>query len=92
MVARYLANDGIPVTVYLLAARDQVQGDALVNLKILAKLNVELVEILGEDRLNDVLHHMSRARCDRTGGEGRERRKRRYLLLYSRRRVISSGS
>ena len=61
VVARYLANDGIPVTVYLLAARDQVQGDALVNLKILAKLNVELVEILGEDRLNDVLHHMSRA-------------------------------
>jgi ADP-dependent NAD(P)H-hydrate dehydratase / NAD(P)H-hydrate epimerase len=61
VVARYLANDGIPVVVYLLAARDQVQGDALVNLKILEKLDVEIEEILGEDRLNDVLHRMSRA-------------------------------
>uniref|UniRef100_A0A7V6A383 Bifunctional NAD(P)H-hydrate repair enzyme n=1 Tax=Desulfobacca acetoxidans TaxID=60893 RepID=A0A7V6A383_9BACT len=61
VVARYLANDGIPVTVYLVAARDQVQGDALANLKILTKLNVEVVEIVGDDRLNDLLHHMSRA-------------------------------
>jgi hydroxyethylthiazole kinase-like uncharacterized protein yjeF len=61
VVARYLANDGIPVIVFLVAARDQVRGDALVNLKILEKLDVEIEEILGEDRLNDVLHHMSRA-------------------------------
>jgi hydroxyethylthiazole kinase-like uncharacterized protein yjeF len=49
VVARYLANGGIPVTVFLVAARDQVQGDALVNLQILEKLDVDLEEIQGED-------------------------------------------
>jgi hydroxyethylthiazole kinase-like uncharacterized protein yjeF len=61
VVARYLANAGIPLTVFLVAARDQVQGDALVNLKILEGLNVEVEEVLEEDKLNDVLHLMSRA-------------------------------
>jgi hydroxyethylthiazole kinase-like uncharacterized protein yjeF len=61
VVARYLANAGIPVTVFLLAARDQVQGDALVNLKILEGLDVEIVEILGEDQLSAMGHRLSRA-------------------------------
>jgi hydroxyethylthiazole kinase-like uncharacterized protein yjeF len=61
VVARYLANAGIPVTVFLLAARDQVQGDALANLKILEGLNVEVEEVLGEEQLNIVVHRMSRA-------------------------------
>jgi len=61
VVARYLANDGFPVTVFLLAARDQVQGDALVNLQILEKMGVEVEEVLGVDRLNAVVHRMSRA-------------------------------
>src|SRR3974377_1493163 len=61
VVARYLANDGFPVTVFLLAARDQVQGDALVNLQILEKMGVEVEEVLGVDPLNAVLHRMSRA-------------------------------
>jgi len=61
VVARYLANAGIPVTVFLLAARDQVQGDALVNLKILEGLGVAVEEVLGEDQLSAVVHRMSRA-------------------------------
>ena len=61
VVARYLANDGFPVTVFLLAARDQVQGDALVNLQILEKMGVEVEEVLGVDRLNAVVHRMSRS-------------------------------
>lgn len=51
VVARYLANAGVPVTVFLLAARDQVQGDARVNLEILAHLGLEVVEILDEATL-----------------------------------------
>jgi hydroxyethylthiazole kinase-like uncharacterized protein yjeF len=61
VVARYLANDGFPVTVLLLAARDQVQGDALVNLKILAEMNVDVEEVLGEEQLSAVGHRLSRA-------------------------------
>jgi hydroxyethylthiazole kinase-like uncharacterized protein yjeF len=61
VVARHLANEGFPVTVFLLAARDQVQGDALVNLKILEGIGVEVEEILGEDRLSAVGHRLSRA-------------------------------
>lgn len=51
VVARYLANDGLPVTVFLFAPRDQVKGDARVNLDILAHLGVEVVEILDEAAL-----------------------------------------
>jgi ADP-dependent NAD(P)H-hydrate dehydratase / NAD(P)H-hydrate epimerase len=61
VVARYLANDGLPVAVLLLTPRDQVRGDALVNLNIAAALGVEVVEVLGEDQLSAVGHHLSRA-------------------------------
>jgi len=61
VVARYLANDGFPVTVFLLASRDQVKGDALVNLKILEAMGLEVEEVLGEDQLSAVGHRMSRA-------------------------------
>ncbi len=61
VVARYLMNDGFPVSVFLLAARDQVRGDALVNLKILEALGVRVEEVQEEGRLNAVVHRMSRA-------------------------------
>jgi|YelNatPaOPRAMG01_1025707.scaffolds.fasta_scaffold00158_40 NAD(P)H-hydrate epimerase len=61
VVARYLANQGFPVTVFLLAARDQVQGDALVNLKILDRIGVAVEEVLKEDQLTAVSHRLSRA-------------------------------
>lgn len=61
VVARYLANDGIPVSVFLLAEKAQVQGDARVNLNILAHLGVEVTEVLTEADLNAALPHLSRA-------------------------------
>jgi ADP-dependent NAD(P)H-hydrate dehydratase / NAD(P)H-hydrate epimerase len=61
VVARYLAHAGFAVTVLLLASRDQVQGDALVNLKILDEIGVEVEEVLGEDQLSSVTHRLSRA-------------------------------
>jgi hydroxyethylthiazole kinase-like uncharacterized protein yjeF len=61
VVARYLANDGFPVTVFLFTSRDQVRGDALVNLNILEAMGLEVEEVLGEDQLSSVGHRMSRA-------------------------------
>ncbi|MEW6387399.1 MAG: NAD(P)H-hydrate dehydratase [Thermodesulfobacteriota bacterium] len=61
VVARYLANAGVPVTVFLSASRDQVQGDALVNLKILAQMSVEVVEVREELQLNEVGHRLARS-------------------------------
>jgi hydroxyethylthiazole kinase-like uncharacterized protein yjeF len=45
VMARYLAQRGLPVTVYLLAMRDKVQGDAAANLDLLDGLDVTVVEL-----------------------------------------------
>lgn len=45
VVARYLATAEIPVFVLLFARREQVSGDARVNLDILSRLGVEVVEV-----------------------------------------------
>ena len=45
VVARYLAQKGIRVSVYLLAANSSVKGDAAANLKLLTSLNVPVIEI-----------------------------------------------
>jgi hydroxyethylthiazole kinase-like uncharacterized protein yjeF len=60
VVARYLANDGIPVVVFLLGPRDQVSGDGKVNLDILAQLGVEVIEVLGEEDLNSATHRLAK--------------------------------
>jgi NAD(P)H-hydrate epimerase len=62
VVARYLANAGLPVTVFLLAGRDQVKGDARVNLDILGHLNLEVVEILDEATLNREICRVAHSR------------------------------
>jgi len=45
VMARCLHQQGIPVTVYLLAERNRVKGDARVNLELLDALAVPVVEI-----------------------------------------------
>lgn len=45
VIARYLDQAGVNVTVYLLAERSRVRGDALANLEMLSALNVEVVEL-----------------------------------------------
>ena len=45
VMARYLSQQGFPTTVYLLAPRDAVQGDARANLELLNDLPVQVVEI-----------------------------------------------
>jgi ADP-dependent NAD(P)H-hydrate dehydratase / NAD(P)H-hydrate epimerase len=61
VVARYLANAGIPVAVFLLGARDQVQGDARVNLEILAHLGIAVAEVLTDADLNPAVHRLAKA-------------------------------
>lgn len=59
VIARYLANAGAPVTVFLMGPRDQVKGDARVNLDILSHLGVEVMEVLEESHLNPVVHRLA---------------------------------
>ena len=61
VVARYLANAGIPVAVFLLGAREQVRGDARVNLEILAHLGITVAEVLTEADLNPLIHRLAKA-------------------------------
>jgi NAD(P)H-hydrate epimerase len=61
VVARYLANHGAPVAVFLLGAKDQVAGDARVNLDILAQLQVEVTEVKGEGDVSRLSHHIAQA-------------------------------
>jgi ADP-dependent NAD(P)H-hydrate dehydratase / NAD(P)H-hydrate epimerase len=61
VVARYLAQAGIPVAVFLLGQKDQVQGDARVNLDILAHHKLTVMEVTEESQLNPVVHQLARA-------------------------------
>jgi len=45
VIARYLKQKGVPVTVYLLSQRSKVQGDAAANLRLLDPLAVPVVEM-----------------------------------------------
>ena len=61
VVARYLANAGIPVAVFLLGPQEQVSGDARVNLEILAHLGIAVAEVLTEADLNPLIHRLAKA-------------------------------
>ncbi len=45
-VARYLTNRGIPCRIFLLAAQEEIKGDAGANLEILKRMGVAVQEIL----------------------------------------------
>lgn len=61
VVARYLANAGIPVAVFLLGAREQVSNDARVNLEILAHLGITVAEVRADADLNPFIHRLAKA-------------------------------
>jgi len=52
VIARCLAQKGIPVTVYLLARRDQVHGDAAANLRLMTPLGIPVHEVTDERALS----------------------------------------
>ena len=45
VIARYLSHQCIPVTVYLLSAKEKVKGDAAANLALLPKLRIPVIEL-----------------------------------------------
>jgi NAD(P)H-hydrate epimerase len=49
VIARYLAQAGIPVKVYLLAPGNRVKGDAAANLELLKPLEIPVIEIPDEN-------------------------------------------
>ena len=49
VIARYLSQKGIRVTVFLLSRSSKVQGDAEENLKLLSPLGVPVIEIPDQD-------------------------------------------
>ena len=57
VVARYLAQAEIPVAVFLLGQKDQVKGDARVNLDILAHHCIEVMEVATDLQLNPLGLH-----------------------------------
>ena len=48
VIARYLAQSGVAVQVYLLAASNRVRGDAAANLNLLKPLKIQVIEIPDE--------------------------------------------
>ncbi len=63
VMARYLSQMGIAVTVYLLARREQVRGDAAANLKLLETLKVKVIEMPEEGDLDKHKNKMAHAAC-----------------------------
>ncbi len=75
VIARKLANRGIPVKVLLLAAPDRVKGDARTNLDLLPSFGVEVVQLLDDEAVTAARSHL--AHCgvvvDALFGTGLER-------------------
>lgn len=60
VIARYLADQKIRVTVYLLAKTSDVKGDAAANLKRLAQLNIPIIEMPDEEAFSKNLFGLGR--------------------------------
>jgi len=60
-VARYLLNRAIACQVYLLAAREEIKGDAATNLEILCRMGGEVIEIRNLDELEAQRGSMARS-------------------------------
>jgi len=62
VIARYLHQKGIPVTVFLLSERMRIKGDAATNLNLLDGMKVPVVEIADETVLESKKQQMRRHR------------------------------
>jgi hydroxyethylthiazole kinase-like uncharacterized protein yjeF len=45
VIARYLAENGVPVSVYILTKKKKVKGDAAGNLQLIEKMNIPIKEV-----------------------------------------------
>lgn len=63
VMARYLAQKKIPVSVFLLAPLNKVQGDAAANLKLLSELNVPVIEMPDAEHFKGLQSRMQQMTC-----------------------------
>jgi hydroxyethylthiazole kinase-like uncharacterized protein yjeF len=63
VMARYLAQRGVPVTVFLLARKDQVQGEAAANLRMLSDLKVPVHELPDPDSFQKCRPTLAHINC-----------------------------
>lgn len=62
VMARYLAERGIEVEIFLLSAQERVQGDAAANLRLLPTLNVPVIQIPDAQAFEAQKRHMQHIR------------------------------
>ncbi|MFZ5569801.1 MAG: NAD(P)H-hydrate dehydratase [Thermodesulfobacteriota bacterium] len=62
VMARYLAQLGADITVFLLAEKDRIDGDAGANLRLLEALSVEVLEAPDGNRFQDCRRRMQECR------------------------------
>ena len=58
VAARYLTNAGIPCKVFLLALKDAIRGDALLNLKIIEKMDVPIAEVTSSEGWKEIMEEV----------------------------------
>ncbi|MFZ5953379.1 MAG: NAD(P)H-hydrate dehydratase [Candidatus Rifleibacteriota bacterium] len=63
VIARHLANNNLPVYVFLLADPDQLSSDARTNLDILARMNLDFAIIKDDDDINRLRIAMEFSDC-----------------------------
>ncbi len=56
VIARHLYNEGAHVAVFLADEKSKIKGDALVNLKILEKMEIEIIEVFSLDQIPAIPH------------------------------------
>lgn len=55
VIARYLINHGANVYTFLLAPRDKIKGDALINLQVLEKMTSKIFQVTDEESLQEAV-------------------------------------
>ena len=62
VMARYLHQEGLRVTVAVLSELDKISGDALINLDIIRQMDLEILEVPSADKLTTL--HQILYNCD----------------------------
>jgi hydroxyethylthiazole kinase-like uncharacterized protein yjeF len=61
VAARHLFNGGASVKVFLVGSAEDVKGDSLANMDILARMGIPVVQIKGEDQVTSAAEALERA-------------------------------
>ncbi len=72
VIARYLINHGADVNIFLLSPRDKIQGDALINLKVLEKMTSRISQVTDAESMEQAVQtwHESEVIIDAILGTG----------------------